>query len=85
MERNNELWKTDSLARTYIEEVRGGLPCGAEQIDVMLRLIEARGKAVSRFADLECGNGILASAILSKYPAASGVLLEFSEPMIKEA
>ncbi len=85
MERKGELWKTDSLAHTYIEEVRGGLPCGQEQIAVMLRVIEARGEEVSRFADLGCGAGILASAILSKYPTASGTLLDFSGPMIKEA
>ncbi len=85
MERKEELWKKDSLARTYIEEVRGGLPCGHEQIDVMLRVIEARGEDVSRFADLGCGGGILASAILSRYPNSFGILLDFSGPMIKEA
>lgn len=85
MERKGELWKTDSLAHTYIEEVRGGLPCGHEQIDVMLRVIEARGEGVSRFADLGCGDGILASAILSRYPTALGTLLDFSGAMIKEA
>jgi len=85
MERKGELWKTDSLAHTYVEEVRGGLPCGQEQIDVMLRLIEARGEDVSRFADLGCGGGILASAILSRYPTATGTLLDFSSAMIKEA
>jgi SAM-dependent methyltransferase len=85
VERKEELWKTDSLARTYIEEVRGGLPCGHEQIDVMLRVIEARGEDVSRFADLGCGSGILASAILSRYPKAFGLLLDFSGAMIKKA
>jgi len=85
MERKGELWKADSLARTYIEEVREGLPCGHEQIDVMLRVIEAGCEDVSRFADLGCGGGILASAILSRYPTASGILLDFSKAMIKEA
>lgn len=85
MEKKDEPWKTDSLAHTYIEEVRGGLPCAAEQFDVMLRVIGSRGDSPSRFADLGCGNGILASAILSRYPDTSGILLDFSEPMIKKA
>ena len=85
MEQKEEVWKKDSLARTYTEEVRGGLPCGHEQIDVMLRVIEARGDEVTRFADLGCGSGILASAILSRYPTAFGLLLDLSDAMIREA
>jgi len=85
MEKKAELWKTATLVCTYLDGVRGGLPCAAEQIDVMLRLITAREKAVSRFADLGCGDGILASAVLSKYPAALGTLVDFSEPMLREA
>lgn len=81
----NELWQTDSLSRLYIEEVRLGIPLAVEQIDVMLRLIEATGQNVARFADLGCGNGFLASAILSRYPTALGFLVDFSEPMLKEA
>lgn len=81
----NHLWKTPGLVHTYIEGVRKGLPCAVEQIDVMLRVIDAGGRIVRRFADLGCGSGILAGAILFKYPAAAGVLVDFSDAMLGEA
>lgn len=81
----NDLWKTPSLVRTYIEGVRGGLPFAAEQIEIMLRVIEAGKKPVLRFADLGCGGGILASAVLAKHSDAVGVLVDFSEAMLNEA
>jgi ubiquinone/menaquinone biosynthesis C-methylase UbiE len=37
------------------------------------------------FMDVGCGNGILAGAILEKYPRARGVLVDFSKPMLSEA
>jgi tRNA (cmo5U34)-methyltransferase len=80
-----DLWKTPSLLRRYVEGVRGGLPCAVEQIDVMLRVIEATGKALSSFLDLGCGSGILAGAILSRYPEARGTLVDFSDAMLEEA
>lgn len=85
MESKIDLWKTPSLVQRYVEGVRGGLPCAAEQIDVMLRVIEATGKPPSSFADLGCGNGILAGTILSRYPEARGALVDFSDPMLEEA
>lgn len=85
MQRKDEIWKTDALAQTFLKGVRGGIPFAAEQIDIMLRLTEAGVKPIERFADLGCGNGILAGAILKNYPQALGTLVDFSGPMIKEA
>jgi tRNA (cmo5U34)-methyltransferase len=61
------------------------MPLAAEQIEVMMRLISVAQKPVTNFLDLGCGDGILAAAILEKYPEARGVLLDFSDPMIKAA
>lgn len=80
-----DVWKTESLTRTFLEGIRGGIPFAAEQIDAMLRVVEARGLPVRRFADLGCGSGVLARAVLSRHPSASAVLLDFSEPMLAEA
>lgn len=71
--------------RTFLDGVRGALPLAAEQIDVLLRLVEARGRPVESFADLGCGNGILAGALLERYPRAAATLVDFSERMIDEA
>ena len=77
-----EAWKSSTLAKTYIEGVRMGIPLAREQIDIMLRLVAARDTAPSNFLDLGCGDGILAAALLDSYPEARGVLVDFSAPML---
>lgn len=85
MSRGDEVWKNNSLAQAFLEGVRGAIPLAGEQIEVMLRLIRAREEPVMSFADLGCGNGILAKAILAQYPQARGTLVDFSGPMLREA
>ena len=85
MTRSDEVWKSEALAQTFLQGVRGGIPLAAEQIDVMLRLIASQDKPIERFVDLGCGNGILTSAILTRYPQANGDLVDFSEPMLAQA
>lgn len=85
VERHDEVWKRVSLVRTFLDGVRGGIPLAAEQIDAMLRVIEASGAPVQRIADLGCGSGVLAQAVLAQYPAARATLVDFSEPMLDEA
>ncbi|MBI5875181.1 MAG: class I SAM-dependent methyltransferase [Deltaproteobacteria bacterium] len=85
MTKKGVVWKTESLVQTFLQGVRGGIPFAAEQINIMLRLVAARGIPVERFLDLGCGNGILSQAILAHYPQAKGILVDFSEPMLKEA
>lgn len=80
-----DVWKSESLTRTFLDGVRGGIPFAAEQIDAMLRVIDARGEPVRRFADLGCGSGVLARAVLSRHPGSLAVLVDFSEPMLAEA
>jgi len=81
----HEVWKSPALVRTYLESVRAGIPFGVEQIEIMLRLVAARGAPVASFADLGCGGGALARALLAEYPAARATLVDFSEPMLSEA
>ncbi|MBE9129602.1 class I SAM-dependent methyltransferase [Coleofasciculus sp. LEGE 07092] len=85
MTRADEVWKTEQLAKTFLEGVRGAIPLATEQIEFMLRVIQKVRPQVRRFLDLGCGNGILGRAIHTKYPDAKGVLLDFSESMIKAA
>lgn len=80
--KSDEVWKSSSLAATYLEGVRAAIPLAQEQIDVMLRLIAACREPVQKFLDLGCGDGVLASAILRQYPNASGLLADFSAPML---
>jgi len=85
VQRHDEAWKRDSLVRTYLEGIRGGIPFGSEQIEIMLRVIEATGTAVRSFADLGCGGGALTQALLRRYPDARATLVDFSEPMLAAA
>ena len=79
------VWKSSSLAKTFLEGIRGAIPFAQAQIDVMLRLIAACERPVERILDLGCGDGVLAASILDRYPQARAVLLDFSEPMLEAA
>jgi SAM-dependent methyltransferase len=78
----DDVWKSAELTRTFLEGVRGGIPYAADQIEIMLRVIERAGIPISRFLDLGSGAGALATAVLSRFPEASAVLVDFSEPML---
>ena len=86
MESNSsKVWKSASLTKKYLEGVREGIPLADEQLDVMLRLIEAQEDGLESFLDLGCGDGVLSETILRRYPQAQGTLLDFSEPMLDAA
>lgn len=84
-ERIDTVWQAREVACAYLEGVRGALPLAQEQIDMMLRLIAATGRPVTRALDLGCGDGVLAGALDSIYPDAALTLLDFSETMIEAA
>ena len=60
-------------------------PYAAEQIDVMLSIIQIARPRVDLFLDLSCNNGILGQAILTKYPEAKGIFGYSSKSMIQAA
>lgn len=82
---NAAVWKKTDLVEAYLSQVRKGVPLAEAQLDVMMRVIEGRGQPVTKFMDLGCGDGILAASILTEYPEAVGVLVDFSTPMINAA
>lgn len=81
----NEVWKNDWVVRRFLEGVRGGVPYANDQLEVMLRLLDATRQPVNRFLDLGSGSGLLAIAILTRYPEAKATLVDFSEPMMEAA
>lgn len=85
MMRLDTVWQSETLAHSFLQGVRGGIPYAADQLQIMLRLIASNQPAVESFADLGCGSGVLAQAILGRYPAARGTLVDFSEPMLAAA
>ena len=85
MMRRDTVWQNETLALGFLESVRGGIPYGADQLRIMLRLLAANGRPVESFADLGCGSGVVARAVLGHYPKARGTLVDFSEPMLTAA
>jgi trans-aconitate methyltransferase len=80
-----DAWKNETLVRSYLEGVRGAIPFAKDQADVILRLFDAAGLAVRAFADIGCGDGFLGALLLDRYPAARGVFVDYSEPMLAAA
>ncbi len=83
--RHDAVWQKPELVETFINDVRGGVPYAADQIAIMLRVLAASGTPVRRVADLGCGAGVLARAVLAAHPGAELVLIDFSEPMLEAA
>lgn len=84
-DRQDTVWQDPTLVRTYLDKLVGGVPFGAAQLEIALRVIEARGEPVRNFVDLGCGGGAVAQALLSGYPQARATLVDFSEPMFEAA
>jgi tRNA (cmo5U34)-methyltransferase len=81
----DEVWKRHDLVQKFLTGVRGGIPYAADQIDIMLRVFSATNRPIHRFLDLGSGSGPLAAALLSRFPDAVAVLVDFSEPMLDVA
>lgn len=82
---SRQIWKNSDYVSKYIEDFRGAVPFAVDQIEIMLDAIAANTNSVKSFADLGCGNGILAGAILLRYPDALGTVVDFYEPVLEEA
>ncbi len=85
MERSDIIWKEESLVKAFLEGIRGAVPLADVHIEVLLRLITSSQKDLECFLDIGCGNGVLSSAILERYPNASATLIDFSKGMLEAA
>ncbi|MHB8974507.1 MAG: class I SAM-dependent methyltransferase [Pirellulaceae bacterium] len=80
-----QVWRDPALAVKFLEGIRGGVPFAADQIDLMLRVVQAARVQVARLLDIGCGDGILGRALLDRFPQAHGTFLDFSEAMVAAA
>ncbi|MGF1494109.1 MAG: methyltransferase [Microcoleaceae cyanobacterium] len=85
MVRPDEVWKTATLAQNFLEGVRSAIPLAAEQLEMMLRVIQMVRPNVKNFLDLGCGDGVLGQAILQRHPQTRGTFLDFSPTMLEAA
>ncbi len=78
-------WRDPAFVQQFLQNVRGAVPLTIEQVDMMLRVIDAARERVRSFLVLGCGDSLLASAILDEHPAARGFLVDDSEAAIESA
>ena len=78
-------WQHEATVRYFLDSVRGAIPFTREQFAAMLDLIANGRQPLRRFLDLGAGSGVLSAVLLSHYPAAEPVLLDFSPPMLAAA
>lgn len=80
-----EVWQGEALVRTYLQDVRAGIPYGVDQIEIALRVSASLQLDVTNILDLGCGDGIAGSAARQIWPEAKLTLVDFSEPMLDAA
>ena len=75
-------WQQATAAEWFLDERKVRLPLIDVQEDLIKRLFERDGYPVTRFLDLGAGDGALSALMLSIFPRAQAVLVDFSEPML---
>jgi SAM-dependent methyltransferase len=76
---------TEADSRLYQALAAVAVPDRAEQMAVLLTLLPMGSEETGRVVELGCGEGRLASAILSAYPRAAVVALDGSDAMRQAA
>jgi len=83
--RTDTVWQDRGLVEKFLTGVRGAIPFAADQIRMALQILDQTGMTVQRVADLGCGDGAIAQAVLTHYPAVQVTAIDFSEPMLEQA
>lgn len=81
--KRNSDWQTPELTRTFLEGVRGAIPGADLQLEVIGKMVQRWAPDTTAILDLGCGNGILGRFLLERFPAAHGVFVDFSDPMLE--
>jgi SAM-dependent methyltransferase len=79
------VWQNEEVVAGFIDDRRKLIPLFDVQEELARRLISRGGREIRRFVDLGAGDGGFAELLLDLYPDASGVLVDFSKPMLEAA
>lgn len=80
-----EVWKRESVVRSFNQGSRQAIPLAPQQMDVVHRILAIHELEVGRVLDLGSGDGFAAASIMDRYPLTHLVLVDFSPPMLEEA
>lgn len=83
--RTDTVWQDKELVANFLTGVRGAIPYATDQINIALQVLDQTGTPIRRVADLGCGDGAIAHAVLNHYPHAQVTAIDFSEPMLEQA
>ena len=83
--RTDQIWQDRTVAENFLTGVRSAIPFATEQINIVLRILDQLDRPIQQVADLGCGDGTIAHAILTHYPEAQVTAIDFSEPMLEQA
>jgi tRNA (cmo5U34)-methyltransferase len=78
-------WQRPELAETFVGDRRRLIPMIDGQDQLVRGLVTRGERRVRRFLDLGAGAGAFAELIMDMHPEATGVLVDFSEPMMAVA
>ncbi len=82
MGESHQTW-TEADSRTFLDLADVAVPGRKEQMELLLSLIPAQPSEAFLAADLCCGEGLLASRLLERYPQARLIALDGS-PLMRE-
>jgi SAM-dependent methyltransferase len=78
-------WQQKHVVDGFIDERRKLIPLFDVQEALVRRLITRGGRQIGRFLDLGAGDGGFAELVMDEFPDSTGVLVDFSEPMLAAA
>ena len=76
-----EAWRDREVASRFAGERAAIVPESRTQIEVLLHVLRQRARPIERVVDLGCGDAVLLETILTAFPRASGIGLDYSERM----
>jgi tRNA (cmo5U34)-methyltransferase len=78
-------WQREELVAGFAEQRRALIPLLDVQEDVLRRLLQRHEHPIARFLDIGAGAGAVSELVLVALPDSSGVLIDFSPPMLARA
>jgi len=76
-----EAWRDREVATRFATERAAIVPESRAQIDVLLHVLRQRERPTTRVVDLGSGDAVLLDAVLSAFPDASGLAMDYADTM----
>jgi tRNA (cmo5U34)-methyltransferase len=78
-------WQQEHVVAGFIDDRRKLIPLFDVQEALVRRLITRGDRQVRRFCDVGSGDGGFSELVMDAFPESTGVLVDFSEPMLAAA